>query len=83
MYSTLIVCSLYNLQRDSSPSGIEGKIIFTAQGGSVELYIACPLRGKNAFKVTKNDIPGINAEVTHQPPDSGHPTIGTLQFKKK
>ena len=76
-----LVCSLYNLQRQSSPSGVEGKIIFTAQGGTVELYMACPYIGENAFKVIKNDIPGIMAEVTFFSGKSGHPTKGTLEFK--
>ena len=73
----------YNLQRANSPSGVEGSIIFTANGGTAELYMACPNMGSNAFKVTKNDIPGVNAVVTHYSGDGGHPTLGTLEFKNK
>ena len=73
----------YNLQRANSPSGVEGSIIFTANGGTVELYMACPNMGSNAFKVTKNEIPGVNAVVKYYCGDSGHPTIGTLEFNNK
>ena len=45
--------------------------------------MACPFVGKNAFAVTKNDIPGIDAKVTYYSGDTGHPTIGTLEFKPK
>lgn len=74
----------YNLQRDSSPSGVSGSIVFTAKGGTVELMVACPfIEGNNEFKVTKNDIPGVNAVVTHFSGDSGSPTVGVLQFENK
>ena len=73
----------YNLQRADSASGVEGSIVFTANGGTVELHVACPYIGKNAFKVTKNDIPGVNAVVTEYSGDSGSPTTGTLEFKNK
>ena len=39
--------------------------------------------GSIEFKVTKNDIPGVNAVVTEYSGDSGSPTTGTLEFKNK
>jgi len=45
--------------------------------------MACPNMGSNAFKVTENDIPGVNAVITYYSGDGGHPTVGILEFKDK
>ena len=39
--------------------------------------IACSNMGSNAFKVTKNDIHGVNAVVTYYSGGGGHPTSYT------
>ena len=71
------------MQRDSSPSGVEGKINFTAAGGTVVLKVACPYSGDNEFSVDNPiGIPGVVAVVSGFSGTSGHPTKGTLTFYK-